>query len=51
MVHEISNSTESQSNGEPKKGVILEFPGGKQRILPKEPQLSEGLFINMCYSF
>jgi len=51
MVHEISNTTDSQSNGESNKGVNLDFPGGKQSILPKEPQLPEGLFINMCYSF
>jgi hypothetical protein len=51
MVHEKLNSTDSQSNGEPNKGVISDFPGGKQIILPKEPQLPEGLFINMCYSF
>lgn len=47
MVDETLSDNVSQSNGELNKGITQDFPGGKQNKLPNEPQLSEGLFINM----
>ena len=46
MVNEKSTGAVSQPNGELNNGVIQTFPGGKQSILPEEPQSSEGLFLN-----
>jgi hypothetical protein len=44
MVNGISEPNDGQNNG-----VISDnFPGGEQQTPPPEPQLPEGLFINIC---